>query len=145
MNDLIKVSGSVSFKVVSDKGEVTYEETVPNLVVTVGKTFIASRMASAVATVMGYMAVGTSGTAPAITDTALGAEIARVALTSTTPSANTVQYVATFGAGVGTGSLQEAGIFDANTLGNMLCHTVFTTIPKGASDTLSVTWTITIS
>jgi len=41
-------------------------------------------------------------------------------------------------------TIAEAGLFDASTGGNMLARQVFTGIPLGASDQLTVQWTITL-
>lgn len=118
---------------------------VPNLVVDSGKAFIASRMKDATADVMSHMAVGTDNTAAAAGQTALLAEVARVALTSTNVTGNVVTYVATFPAGSATGALTEAGLFNAASAGTMLCRTVFPVINKGALDAMTITWTVTLS
>ena len=118
---------------------------IDNLVVTTGKAYVASRMKDASATAMSHMAVGTGSTAAAASDTALGNESARVALTSTTVSGADVVYVATFAAGTGTAALTEAAILNASSSGTMLCRTVFAVINKGASDSMSVTWVVTAS
>jgi len=118
---------------------------VDNLVVTVGKNYVASRMKDATATAMSHMAVGTNSTAAAAGDTALGTEAGRAALTSTTVSTNTVTYVGTFAAGTGTGALVEAGILNASSSGTLLCRTVYTTVNKGANDSMTITWVITVS
>jgi hypothetical protein len=94
---------------------------------------------------MTHMAVGTTSTAPAAGDTALGAEVGRVALASATSSSNVVTYTATFPAGTGTGALVEAGIFNASSSGTMLCRTTFSVVNKGAADAMSITWTVTVS
>lgn len=91
------------------------------------------------------MAVGASSTAPAAGDTALGSELARVALGSGTASTNIVTYTATFPAGTGTGAIVEAGILNAASAGTLLCRTTFAVVNKGANDAMSVTWTVTIS
>lgn len=124
-------------------GQVVSE--VPNLVVTAGKEYVASRMKDATANVMSHMAVGSGSTSPAAGDTALGSELDRVALTSTTVSSNELTYVATFGAGVGTGAITEAGLFNAATGGDMLCRTTFSVVNKGASDSMTITWVVTVS
>ena len=116
-----------------------------NLVVTTGKGYVASRMKDATATAMSHMAVGTGSTAAAAGDTALGNESARVALTSTTVSGADVVYVATFGAGTGTAALTEAAVLNASSSGTMLCRTVFAVVNKGASDSMTITWTVTAS
>ena len=128
---------------VSLNGEVVQE--IPNLVVTTGKNYVASRMKDATATAMSHMAIGTGSTAAAAGDTALGSEAARVALTSTTVSTNTISYVATFAAGTGTGALTEACVINASSSGTMLCRTVFATVNKNSSDVMSITWQIVAS
>lgn len=69
----------------------------------------------------------------------------RVALDSKLRSNAVVTMVFTLPAGTGTGSLTEAGIFDALTSGNCLATTSFTAIPKGAGDSLVITWTWTLA
>jgi len=103
-------------------------------------------MKDATATAMTHMGVGSGTVDPAAGDTALGTALgARIALTSTTVTANDIVYVATFGAGSGTGAVTEAGIFNALTSGTMLCRTEFAVINKGASDSMTITWTVTVS
>lgn len=144
--DTMKATGKVNVVLKDEFGNVKEDFTVNNLVVDTGLDFIASRMKDASATVMSHMEVGTDNTAAASTDTALGAAVAssRTALTSTTVTDNAVAYVCTFSAGVGDGALTEAGIFNASSGGTMLCRTVFSVINKGASDSMTITWTITI-
>ena len=102
-------------------------------------------MKDATATAMSHMAIGTGSTAAAAGDSALGAEAGRVALTSTTVSSNEVAYVATFGAGTGTGAITEAGILNASSSGTLLCRTVFSVVNKGSADSMTITWTVTVS
>jgi len=146
-NDAIKMTGNLKLVLTDENGNIKQEEEVKNLVVTVGKNFIASRMKDATATAMTHMEVGTSSTAAAVGDTALVAAVAssRVTLTSTTVTTNSVAYVASFPAGTGTGALTEAGLFNASSAGTMLCRTVFSVINKGAADTLGITWTVTVN
>ncbi len=143
--DAIKLTGELRITVTNPEGNVKQEVVVPNLVVTVGKNFIASRMKDATATAMTHMAIGSGTTAAAAGDTTLGTELGRVALTSTTVTANAVAYVATFPAGTGTGAVTEAGLFNASSAGTLLCRTVFSVINKGAADTLGITWTVTVN
>ena len=145
IQDTIKMTGELKITVTNPEGNVTHETVVPNLVVTDGKEYIASRMKDATATAMSHMAIGTGTTAAAAGDTALGSQAGIVALTSTTVTNNSVAYVATFGAGTGTGAITEAGIFNASSSGDMLCRTVFSVINKGAADTLGITWTVTVN
>jgi hypothetical protein len=148
LNDSLKITGDVSIKLFDESGKVVDERNIHNLVVTAGKTFIAASMLKTTSNspaAMTHMAVGTSATAPAAGDTTLGAEIGRVALGSATSSTNVVTYTATFPAGTGTGALVEAGILNAASSGTLLCHTTFSVVNKGASDSMSITWTITVS
>lgn len=144
INDTIKVTGELKITVTKPDGN-THETVVPNIVVTDGKEYIASRMKDATATAMSHMAIGTGSTAAAAGDSALETEAGRVALTSTTVTSNAVAYVATFGAGTGTGAITEAGILNASSSGDLLCRTVFSVINKGAADTLGITWTVTVN
>ena len=146
-NDAIKMTANLKLVLTDEHGNVKQEEEIKNLVVTVGKNFIASRMKDATATAMTHMEVGTGTTAAAVGDTALQTAVAssRVTLTSTTVTTNNVAYVATFPAGTGTGALTEAGLFNASSSGTMLCRTVFSVINKGAADTLGITWTVTVN
>lgn len=142
----LKVTGRLRVELRDELGRIKDVRDVDNLVVTAGKNFIADRMKNN-STAMSHMEVGTNSTAAAAGDTALGAAVAssRTALTSTTVTTNSVAYVCTFGAGVGTGALTEAGIFNAGSGGTMLCRTVFSTITKAAGDSMTITWTVTIS
>lgn len=144
----IKAKGLVSFVLTDAQGNVKKQED-HNLVVNGGLAFIASRLYNTPA-VMSHIAVGTNTTAAAGTDTALGSESARVGLDSATVATtnvtnDTVQYVATFGPGTGTAALTEAGIFNASSGGTMLARTVFPVINKGAGDTLTITWKVTVA
>jgi hypothetical protein len=143
-NETIKATGRLNIQILGPDGNIKDSQNVDNLVVTTGLNFIASRMRDASATVMSHMAVG-SGTSAAIAgNTTLGTELSRVALSSTTNTNNSVAYTATFGTGVGTGAITEAGLFSASTGGTMLCRTVFSVVNKEAGDTMVVTWTVTI-
>ena len=144
-NELLKATGQVSIQVLDSNGKLKEKLEIPNLVVQVGRNFIASRMKDATATVMSHMAVGEDNTSPATGDTALGSEAGRVALDSTAVSNNVVTYTATFPAGTGTGALEEAGLFNASSAGTMLCRTTFAVVNKAAADSMVITWAITIS
>jgi hypothetical protein len=149
---MAKVNSSASLKgdvaiVLKDKnGKIKETRNMKNLVVTAGLTFIASRMAGTSSSVMSHMAIGSGTTAASAGQTDLVSILgSREALDSTTPSANTIVYVSSFEAGEGTGAVTEAGIFNASSSGTMLCRTVFSVVNKAADDTMSITWTITLT
>ena len=144
--DGLKVTGSVNVVINDECGKQKENFTIPNLVVDTGLAYIASRMKDATATAMTHMAVGTGTTATAGGQTALVTQLgSRVSLTSTTVTANSTAYVASFGAGVATGALTEAGIFNALTSGTMLCRTTFPVVNKETGDSIAITWVVTIS
>jgi hypothetical protein len=142
LQENLKLTGKLSIAI---NDEVVKE--VDNLVVSDGKDFVASRMEGTTDAVMSHMAIGTGSTAAAAGDSALGSEVARVALTSTTVSSNTVTYVATFGAGTpsSAAAVTEAGLLNASSAGTMLCRTVFDVVNKGTADSMTITWTVTVS
>ena len=142
-HDAIKLSGCLAICLYGPDGQLKDSREVKNLVVAGGKTFIAARMVAAAAAVMSHMAIGSGVAAAAVADTALGTQLGRAALTSGTSSAAVATYVASFAAGVGTGAVTEAGIFNDPAAGTMLCRTVFPVINKGAADTMSITWQVT--
>jgi hypothetical protein len=117
---------------------------VDNLVVTAGKEFVAARMIGTSADVMDNMAIGSGSTAAAAGDTALGSELDRQSATSSASGA-VVPFAATFAAGNGTGAVTEAGLFNASSGGSMLCRTVFSVVNKGASDSMTISWAVTVS
>ena len=94
---------------------------------------------------VGYMELG-AGTP---TSTLLGAYIAgsRTAIIKTR-TLNVVTITGIFPAGVGTGNITEAALFDVateNTI-NMWCSaTDFTMIPKNIGDILEITWILTLN
>jgi len=143
--DETKATGKLKVEIKDKQGNVKETRELENLVVDAGLAYIASRMKDASATAMSHMAIGTGTTAAASGNTALGTEAARVALTSTTVTSNAVAYVCSFAAGTGTGAITEAGILNAGSGGTLLCRTVFSVVNKGASDSMTITWTVTIS
>ncbi len=140
ISDDLKLTGNLTIAV---NDEIVQET--KNLVVTAGKNFVASRMKDTTKAAMTHMAVGTGTTAAAAGNTTLVSESDRNALTSTTVTNNEIAYVATWAAGDATAALTEAGIFNASSGGDMLCRTVFSVVNKGASDSMTITWTVTVS
>jgi len=141
-NDTVSLTGKLA---ISLNGTVVQE--VNNMVVTAGKGWIASRMNSASAGVMTHMAVGTGTTAAALTNTALGTELVRQALTTSggTVAGAVVTFATTYAAGTGTGAITEAAILNASSAGTMLARTVFSVVNKGTLDTMTISWAVTIS
>ena len=142
--DDLPIVGSLLVQTFDSSGLLKEERSIPNLVVTSGLNLIATGLASGTLTVPSHMAVGTSSTSAALSQTTLGTEVGRVALTSTTRTGSAVAYVGTYPAGTGTGALTEAGIFNDPTTGTMLSRSTFSVVNKLADDSMVITWTITI-
>jgi hypothetical protein len=120
-----------------------------NVVTTVGKEFIASFLRSAVAAAATftarYIAVGSDATAEAVGDTGLGVELGRHTASVSYTSGGIFNVTATFAAGSGTGAIAEYGLFSSNTAGTLVSRDTEAVINKGASDTLTVNYTLTFS
>jgi hypothetical protein len=141
----VTIRGNLEVALYDESGAIKDSRRVNNLVVAVGKDLIASRLVGNTLAIPSHMALGSSSTAAATSQTALGSELGRVSLDSTSRTTNTISYVATFPAGTGTGTVQEAGIFNAGSSGNMLCRTTFSAVNKAAGDTVVVTWNVTVA
>jgi len=145
MNDGLKLRGDVALVLRDKDGNVKDTRNVKNLIVDSGLNFICDRMKND-ETAMTHMALGSGSTAAAAGDTTLGSQLgSREALDSDTVSANTITYTSSFEAGDATGAVTEAGIFNAASGGTMLCRVTFSVVNKSADDSLSVSWTISLT
>jgi hypothetical protein len=147
-SDGLDIRGTVECLLFDKRGRLKQRELTKNLVVTSGRTMIMERLDSSPTSVPpGWMAVGTGATGVVLGDTLLVAEVARVALTSSVAAVGVLTMIGNFPAGTGTASLQEAGVFGIVTANTIPMHSraTYTTIPKGASDTLQITWTWTLT
>ena len=117
-----------------------------NLVVDSGKAWIASRMVGD-GNAASHLAVGSNNTPSEASQTALLGEIYRKELEQAggESSGAVATFKVTYGAGEATGTINEAGIFDASSGGTMVARSVVGPYVKGANDVLSVVWTITVS
>jgi len=143
--DNLEITGALQ---ISLNNEIVHQ--CDNLVVTAGKNWVAGRFKDgSIPDEMSHMALGSGSTAAAVANTALGTELAssRIVLTTDggTVSNATVQYDATWSSSHGAYAIQEAGIFNASSGGTMLARTVFAVINKGTDDTVTISWTITVS
>jgi len=147
INDNFALTGALTIAV---NNEVVQETN--NLVVMSGKKWVA-RMMKDTDSVMTHMAVGKDTTANSGAtvvkdgDTTLSDEITggRNVLTSTVVADNKITYACTWPPGDATAGITEAGLFDAATAGDMLARTKFDVVNKGTDDSLTITWSITVS
>ena len=141
----ITVKGTLTAYLHDEHGTLLQTFTKDNLVVQVGKNFLANAVIANSATPFVAIAIGSSATAPVLANTTLGAETARVAFGQSV-TGSVVTMTSVFGAGIGTGTLAESGIFNNSVSGGtMLSRIVFTSITKNAGDSFTAIWTVTIA
>ena len=149
INENLKLSGQLDIVLKDKNGNIKEKRTEKNLVVNAGLAFIISRMKGTSKAVMSHMALGSSGTTPIAGHTDVLSVLGdREGLDSTAVSGTNnekIIYVASFEAGKGTGEVKEAGIFNHITAGDMLSRVDFAVVNKQADDSMTVTWTITLS
>ena len=144
----ITMKGSFRMELFRD-GKLIEVREFDNMVVNAGLAAIAGCILLDVATNrFDYIALGTDGTAPSATQTALLAETHRQAGTGTrvtTSNPNdTAQLSTTFTFG-GSYGLQESGVFNASSDGDMLCRQTFSVLNVQNNDQLTVTWKVQFS
>lgn len=150
--DKISVSGILTIKVIDGDGNQKTEITIPNMVVSGGKSFIISRVAPNPPAYMSHMGLGSSNQPSSQEMTSLVSEATvsgnkvRSSLTTVT-NANSITYSATFAPNAFGGSYtaKEAGIFNSATNGTMLARTVFPSVLISSIDTVVINWTITLN
>jgi hypothetical protein len=145
LHDTFTPTGELEIVLRDSQGNIKETIKAKNLVVSAGKTYLASRAVGTSSTIMSHMAIGTSTSTPQAADTSLGTEAGRVTLASSSNSSNAITYTATFPAGTGTGAITEAAVLNAASAGTMLCRTTFPVVNKAAGDSIAVTWVVTIS
>ena len=146
IRDEVKSLGTLTLEL-RDKDDKLLTKHTRNLVVNVGLAHITSRLLDDTSAIISHMAIGGGTSAATGANTALITERSRVALQSmtrvTTNATNdTVRHVAVFPAGSGTGTITEAGLFNAASAGSMFARTVFGVITKNIEDTLTITWDV---
>jgi hypothetical protein len=158
-SDSFALQGRVDMVLYDESGNVKDERHIDNLIVDAGVEGVAYRIAphdgtTAPSSPYNYIALGTSDTAVDAADDELSAELTVGANYAREQDA-TAQYSVSsgnklilsvvFGPGEGTGSLRESGMFNAATGGDMLARQTFDEIQKASGDTLTITWTITLT
>ena len=151
MNENIKLTGAVELILRDSDGNIKQEYKDHNLVVTVGKNYLAAWIAAAsqAGEFMDFIALGSGNTAPSASQTALVTELSgggygRVA-GALSSALNVWTNVATFAPGNGTATIAEVGLFSANSAGTMFARALVGPVTKAAGDTLTVTWNVTFS
>lgn len=139
--------GRIKFDLYDSSGKLKESREINNVVVTVGKNFLANWLTAATQAdyFMRYIGLGTGTTAASASDTALETELTTRSAGTLSSTTNVWQNQATFGPGVNTGAITEAGIFSDSSGGTLFARQVFGVITKNAGDSLQVTWQVTFS
>ncbi len=150
ISDTIGMNGVFEGKLFDQFGNLKDYRKTDNLVTTLGLIMAADQILASPAVVTpGWMELGTGsgqGTGDSILDSYIAGS--RTALDSKTRGANSIiTMVCTFGAGVGTGAVTEAGTFNVVTQNttDLITYADFSVINKGAGDSLIATWTLTFA
>lgn len=145
MTNSIHPIGDVTLVLRDVDGNIKEKQEFHNLVVTTGCEIIASQLSDGLIAKPNYMAIGSGTVEPKKTDKALGSELHRNQFTvNGNRNGAQVTYKAVFGAGEGTGAVTEVGMFNAETAGTMLNRATFAVVNKAPTDSLEITWTVTI-
>ena len=148
--DNTKVTGTYKIEVRDSFGNLQMSKEVKNLVVNAGLAQLALLAGDASATPFTYLAVGTSTTAVAASQTALQAEItdtglARAAATvsrvTTTVTNDTLQLTYTWTAS-GSVTVEEIGVFNASSSGTMLSRALTGTTSLVSGDQIQATYKV---
>jgi len=148
--DGLFMSGKMEAVLYDKFGNVKTRREKINTVTTLGHKMAADQLLATPAVVTpGWMELGT-GTGQTAASTTLATYIvgSRTALSSKTRGANAIiTMVCTFGAGVGTGAVTEAGVFNVVTQNttDLILYSTFAVINKGAADSIVITWTLTFA
>lgn len=146
MEESIKARGDVTITLIDTKGKVVETIEHRNLIVNVGKTLLAHRLAGdATYSTDGIATIGFgSGTVtPAVTDTQLTTSNVTKAVTATYPAYNSVMFTATMTESEGNAVVfKELGLFSGNASPKMFSHLAINPITKSSSYQIRVDWTI---
>lgn len=162
----LRVQNRVRMRVVGpdERGEIVTKQETPwydNVLTTYGLASLASAVGSSAAVTASAwiqaIYIGTSATAPASTDTSLGASTASLTIgnasfTKTNTGAQTVEYQATYASSNTSGAytINEVGLY-CNSTGNetqnhLAAHaTLATNVVKGASDVLNLSYQVILT
>ena len=151
MEEKFGIKGKVEYELRDVDGNLKDSGTIPNTITALMDAHVADQMSDSTDSQIGYIALGTgTGETSASTDLAtysagtfLG--LSGTATQGTAGADNDVVYSGYWGAGVGTASITEAGLFltSGTSRSTLMTYNDGLTVTKGASDTLKIDWTVT--
>lgn len=150
--DIVIPKGAVALILRDAKtGKIKSVDFIKNTFVTTGKNAIAAALMGTTSNNKGiitYCAVGTNTTAPTLADTQLGTEIFRKLVSVRSVSGKVANFQTFFTTAEANGTLREAGLFGDDASSTPDSGTLFSKLAinrvKSSSDTLTLSWDITI-
>ncbi len=145
MESKFKLLGAIDFRIYNADGSLDQRVVKKNLVVTNGLGLAVSRLSSNGSNALSHMGIGSGTLAPTLADTDLQTSIVRRVFDTAGGSVvgSVVTYYCTYPAGTGTGTISEAGLFNALAAGTMFSRITFPPMTKSASQSLAASWTVT--
>lgn len=143
--ECIKAKGSVIMDMLDENGQIVERWEKHNLVVALGLKNLSRLIAGdAAGEIVAEIGVGTSGTAPASSDTGLVNQFTKAISGYTFISDSVVQFETTIDAGEANGlTIREGGLFVAGTI--LFSRTVRSPIVKTGANALNIKWQIQFS
>jgi len=148
MKEHTKIKGTWDIKLLGPDGEVKEHMKTTNLITDSGFDGLIQRCFSTQtgSPAFNYIAIGSDGTAASTSDTSLGYLLAvKQGTYSHTDGEHNFELSATFGAGVGTGSIREYAIQNGSPSGTIFNRATFGTIVKGSQDSLQIVFAGSLS
>ncbi len=151
INEIVVPTGKILITLYNTITKKYDQDLVDNMFVTAGKNALAASISGTTSDNKGiitYCALGTSSVAPALSDTGLLAEVGRKLVSVRSFSGNVATFQTFFTPSEGNGTLREAGLYGDDASGSAGTGTLFCRAAinrtKTSSDTLSLSWSITI-
>ena len=147
VEERIKFRAIVTAVLYDENGKEKDRQVTENTLTQLGEAQIADALSDKGVATPDHMAIGSGTPASKTTaSTTLQTELARVDSVPTQGTGaddNDVVWVGTFAAGIGTGNVYEAGLFNDGSAGTMFSYTDWGLITKAALDSLVITWRLT--
>jgi len=142
MESKVGLKGRFHVAVLGEDGIEKFHIISPNTIMNAGKAVVSGLMLSDVGgTAFDYIAIGTDNTAPNATDTSMYAEVYRVAGTGSQETTTVTDDTARLTTSVSitsSVSIQEAGVFNSDSAGDMLARSTFSAVSVNDGDTINI-------
>lgn len=152
ITDYVKLRGSLRIHLCDPSGNILEKQLVENTIVTVGRSWMLGQMQSVnhvTSQNVSHMAIGSGTVAPTTGDSTLGNEVTRQAIDSFATTGLTVnppswRAQATFATSVGNTTLGEVALFNSSSVGTMLGRATFASMVKATSNTLAISYSVSM-